>query len=138
MNKRTVLVAIVVAVMLASVSACGGGGGSGETDGPRVPTPPTEPEEPTPPATLEIDPGMLQAGCDPLHTDCLLPFPSDFYTEADAAMPNGHRVAFVRDALPANLSGVHVDPGPWARNDGFSPGAALVLRYPGVDLEYRY
>ncbi|HZR83219.1 MAG TPA: hypothetical protein VFD92_19150 [Candidatus Binatia bacterium] len=68
---------------------------------------------------------------DPDH--CLLPFPSDALTVADAATDTGRRVAFHAESMPANASGVHVDPTEWNRNDGFSPGAQITLVVPGLD-----
>lgn len=73
-------------------------------------------------------------GCEVLgQSRCLLPFPSDGYTVADASTDTGRRVAFQSAAMPANTSGVRVDPSGWNRNDGFSPGAPLVVRVPNLD-----
>lgn len=65
---------------------------------------------------------------------CLLPFPSNRWTRPDPTAATGRRIAFAPDALPRNTAGVHVDPTEWNRNDGFSPGSALVVHVPGVDL----
>ncbi len=64
---------------------------------------------------------------------CMLPFPDDFYTVKDPSSNTGRRIAFKSDAMPANASNVRVDPTPYARNDGFSPGQTIVLRVPGLD-----
>ena len=64
---------------------------------------------------------------------CMLPFPDDFYTAKDSSSNTGRRIAFKSDAMPANSSNVHIDPAPYARNDGFSPGQTIVLRVPGLD-----
>ncbi len=64
---------------------------------------------------------------------CMLPFPDDFYTVKDTSSNTGRRIAFQTDAMPANSSDVHIDAGPYRRNDGFSPGQAIVLRVPGLD-----
>jgi hypothetical protein len=64
---------------------------------------------------------------------CLLPFPNNRFTTGTS--PTSRRVAFKPEWLPANAAGKHVDPTEWNRNDGFSPGQALVLRVPGIDLE---
>jgi len=37
--------------------------------------------------------------------------------------------------MPANAGGVHIDPEHWNELDGFSPGAAVLLRIDDVDLE---
>ncbi|WP_239077099.1 hypothetical protein [Actinocatenispora rupis] len=74
-------------------------------------------------------------GCDPLvGGECLLPFPNDWYTRADAHSDTGRRVAFRPGVLPADALGVPVDPTAWNRSDGFSPGSTLTVRVPGVDL----
>lgn len=64
---------------------------------------------------------------------CMLPLPNDFYTVADPDSPTGRRVDFPREAMPANSKGIHVDPTEWNRNDGFSPGSAVLVHFPGVD-----
>ncbi|MEY2755623.1 MAG: hypothetical protein RJB65_1981 [Actinomycetota bacterium] len=75
-------------------------------------------------------------GCDPLDTTrCLLPFPSNAFTVADAATATGLRVAFPTEGMPVNESGVVVDPTEWNRNDGFSPNTPLLVRMPGLDAE---
>src|SRR5215469_4907101 len=44
-----------------------------------------------------------QAPCDPLGGgQCMLPFPSDYYTVADKAMPTGRRVHFPPGAFPTS------------------------------------
>jgi hypothetical protein len=74
--------------------------------------------------------------CDPLDPrHCLLPFPSDFHTVDDAALPTGRRLAFDVAAMPANADGVHIDPGAWRAADGFSPGSAILFWLEDVDLE---
>jgi hypothetical protein len=65
---------------------------------------------------------------------CMLPFPSDRFLTADASTPTGKRVAFDSASMPTNADGVPIDPAEWNRNDGFSPGAAVVVKVPGVDL----
>lgn len=66
--------------------------------------------------------------------ECLLPFPSDFLTVASDSTDTGRQVAFAREAMPANASGVHIDPTEWNRNDGFSPGAQIMVLLPGLDF----
>jgi hypothetical protein len=75
-------------------------------------------------------------GCDPLDPGrCLLPFPNDFYTVADDDLDTGRRVELPEEAMPTNAKGVAMDPTELNRNDGFSPGSALVTLLPGLDLE---
>jgi hypothetical protein len=64
---------------------------------------------------------------------CLLPFPDDYYTVADSSSATGRRVDFHAGAMPRNVSNTPIDPGPYGRNDGFSPGEGIVLKVPGLD-----
>ena len=89
--------------------------------------PPCCKTDPPPPAP-EADP------CDPIDpANCLYPFPSNFFTRPDATSPTGLRVAFPAKAMPKNKAGIQVDPTEWNRNDGFSPGASIITRIPGLD-----
>jgi hypothetical protein len=74
--------------------------------------------------------------CDPLEPSarCLLPFPNDYFTVRDGSVETGRRVDLAAAATPANAAGVHIDPTELNRNDGFSPGSALVALLPGIDL----
>ena len=74
--------------------------------------------------------------CDPISAlgqQCLFPYPNDFYTRPDASTPTGLRLDLKRDSMPQNASGVPVDPTEMNTSDGFSPGAPIVLRVPGMD-----
>lgn len=72
--------------------------------------------------------------CDPIDpAHCLLPWPNDFFTRPDASMPTGRRVNLSAAAMPRNAAGVPIDPTDWNRNDGFSPGALIVTKVPGLD-----
>ena len=81
-------------------------------------------------------------GCDDLDpTACLLPFPNDHFTTTDASTATGRRVNFSPAAMPRNGTevteggeGKPVDPLEWNRNDGFSPGSAVMTYVPGLDL----
>lgn len=76
-----------------------------------------------------------EPGCDPVDAAaCLLPFPSDYYTVADAGTATGIRVNLERSAMPENLPGTHINPAEWNRNDGFSPGSMLLAQVPDLDL----
>ncbi|MBU6282813.1 hypothetical protein KGQ64_11275 [bacterium] len=66
---------------------------------------------------------------------CVLPFPSNRFTVADASTDTGLRVAFAETTLPANAQGVHIDPTQWNRNDGFSPGAQMTTLVPRLDAK---
>jgi hypothetical protein len=65
---------------------------------------------------------------------CLMPFPNDFFTERDDSSATGRRVHLRSDAMPTNSSGVPINPTEWNRNDGFSPGSAIVTYVAGLDL----
>lgn len=71
-------------------------------------------------------------GYDPKY--CLLPFPSSRQALQDDSTLTGERIALKPEWMPANTSGTHINPVEWNRNDGFSPGQALVVRVPGIDL----
>jgi hypothetical protein len=64
---------------------------------------------------------------------CMLPFPDDYNTVADPATATGRRIDFHSGGMPKNAASVPVNPTPYALNDGFSPGVAMVVRVPGLD-----
>ena len=64
---------------------------------------------------------------------CLLPFPDDYYTTPDPSTATGRRIDLHAAAMPANAGGTPIDPAPYLRNDGFSPGQGIVLKVPGLD-----
>ncbi len=117
-------------------SACSGDDG-GEGDG-ATPVDAAQPEATPAPddvvAAIEADGGG--PACDPLDpTACLLPFPSDRFTVASPDTDTGLLVAFPEEGMPSNEDGVVADPTEWNRNDGFSPGTALLTVVPGLDTE---
>ncbi len=87
----------------------------------------------TPPAAVGV--AMPNPGrCDPLDPAvCLQPFPNDHFTVAAPGTPTGRRVKLARASMPSNVVGLSIDPREWNRNDGFSPGAPLIIRVPGLD-----
>ena len=73
--------------------------------------------------------------CDPIAPiGCLYPFPNDHFTVPDPDTPTGRRVALAEASMPANAEGVHIDPATWNELDGFSPGAAVLVQIPDLDL----
>ena len=73
--------------------------------------------------------------CNPLGgSSCMVPFPSDYYTVVDHQMPSGRKVLFPEAAMPANHVGIHISPSAYSRNDGFSPGASLLVHVAGLSL----
>jgi hypothetical protein len=74
------------------------------------------------------------ADCQPYSGGaCLFPFPDNRFTRADHASATGRRVHLPAAAMPVNTQGQQVKSGPWDRNDGFSPGSAILLHIPGLD-----
>ncbi len=89
---------------------------------------------PTDPASLGIDLSQ-QAFCDPLVPEqCMLPFPNDYFTVADASSKTRRRIHFTPQGLPKNDAAVPLDSTELNRSDGFSPGAALLFWMPAADL----
>ncbi len=75
-------------------------------------------------------------GCDAIDTTaCLLPFPSDSYTKADADSPTGKVLHFEAETMPKNKDGIGINPTEWNNLDGFSPGSPILVRFPGLSLE---
>jgi hypothetical protein len=74
------------------------------------------------------------ASCQPYSGKaCLFPYPDNRLTRADRTSATKLRVSLPAAAMPVNAKGVRVAPGAWNRNDGFSPGSAIVLHVPGLD-----
>ncbi|HEX2576034.1 MAG TPA: hypothetical protein VHK88_06770 [Aquihabitans sp.] len=94
----------------------GGGGGGG---GGSVTT-----EEPGVGACDDTDPAA-----------CLLPWPNDRFTRADATTATGRRLDLPAEGMPATGEAVRMQPAEWNRNDGFSPASSLVTVVPDLDPE---
>src|SRR5579859_790267 len=74
------------------------------------------------------------ADCQPFGaTPCLFPFPNNLFTVRDRTSATGLRVHLPAAAMPTSDRGQPVNPAPYDRNDGFSPGSAIVLHVPGLD-----
>jgi len=71
--------------------------------------------------------------CELVGNECLLPFPSDALTVADATTITGRRVALPESVMPISSAAIAVDPSRQNRADGFSPGSAGLVLIPGVD-----
>jgi hypothetical protein len=97
-------------------------------------------EEPTvgPRDALRVatDAVLAKAGlCDPTDpAACLLPFPNDTFTVADATTDTGRRLNLSPLATPRNAAGKPMDPTELNRNDGFSPGSPVLTVVPGMSL----
>ncbi|MDX2170619.1 MAG: hypothetical protein SF182_26335 [Deltaproteobacteria bacterium] len=73
--------------------------------------------------------------CDFLDpAECLYPFPSDYLTVADGSTDTGRRVNFHQASMPKNNANVPIIHTDYNRNDGFSPGTAMLLKVPGLNL----
>jgi hypothetical protein len=64
---------------------------------------------------------------------CLFPFPNDHFTRPDDATATKRRLDLNVLSMPTNRGGKPVDPTVINRNDGFSPGAKIVTKVPGLD-----
>src|SRR5207253_4820122 len=67
------------------------------------------------------------------ESDCLLPWPNNYFTTADASTATGIRVNVSPLATPRNAAGMPLDPTDWNRLDGFSPGSQIVTHIAGMD-----
>jgi hypothetical protein len=83
------------------------------------------------------DPGVDFASadrCDPIDpARCLFPWPNDHFTVRDRHSATGRRVSLDVRSMPANAAGVPIAPGDYSHSDGFSPGALIVTKVPGLD-----
>lgn len=119
--RRTAL-ALVVAVGLIA-SGCSSGDGRADQRGRSgQPTTTIVTEEPGTGACDDVDPAA-----------CLLPWPNDRFTRADASTATGRRVDLPADGMPRNAAGTPIDPAEWNRNDGFAPVSTLITVIPGLD-----
>ncbi|HEX4467800.1 MAG TPA: hypothetical protein VH025_11485 [Solirubrobacteraceae bacterium] len=68
-------------------------------------------------------------------SECMLPFPDDYYTKADPTSPTGRRIDFRELATPENAAHQHIEVGPYNTGDGFSPGSVIALKVPGIETK---
>lgn len=75
---------------------------------------------------------LTTTGCDPLVPEqCGFPFPSNVWLVDDPSTPTGHHVQFGAQTLP--LQGqTRIDPAPWTKSDGFSPGMTILTFLPNA------
>lgn len=69
----------------------------------------------------------------PGSSECMLPFPDDYYTKADVTSPTGRRIDFRELATPTNAAKQHIEVAPYNAGDGFSPGSVIALKVPGIE-----
>lgn len=78
---------------------------------------------------------LPEGDCDPLvEAQCALPWPSNLYLRADARRRTGYTLTFGAASLPANPSGVHVDPTPFKQLDGYGVGTPIMVQFPNLDV----
>ncbi|MDM4770795.1 hypothetical protein [Solimonas sp. SE-A11] len=123
---------LALAFLLAGLAACHNSSSvapGGQTGNPE----PIPEEKPSIDSQLGLD--LLPGTCDPLDPNyCTFPWPNDFFTVADASMDTGRRLNLQLAAMPRNVLLKPITPTDWNKNDGFSPGNAILTRIPGVDL----
>jgi hypothetical protein len=74
--------------------------------------------------------------CDPIDpAACLLPWPNDRFTRADAATVTGRRLDLPAEGMPANATGTRIDPTEWNRSDGFAPVSIAMTHIAELDVE---
>jgi hypothetical protein len=79
-------------------------------------------------------PAAVTSQCDPIDpAHCMLPFPNDYFTVSSSTTDTGRRVRFLAADMPKNTSATPIAPGPYNRNDGFSPGQTILTHVPGLD-----
>ena len=79
-------------------------------------------------------PANPAANCQPFSgAPCLLPFPNNLFTRPDRSTPTRLRVNLPQNAMPVNASGQRISVAEYDRNDGFSPGSAMIAHVPGLD-----
>jgi hypothetical protein len=92
-------------------------------------------DKPTGPVTPHDKP----TGCHPFSQgketgDCLLPFPSSYFTVADSNSPTGMRLSFPNQTMPISNynenSKLPIDPAPLNKRSGFSPGTPIMVLFP--------
>jgi len=144
--SRTGAVTLALVVGALTISTVGAPVPAGSAGGPAAPVSAPAPtgasattDAPGAPATASTPPAAeadaVPTGCDPLDpTQCLLPYPDNFFTVRDRSTPTGRRVEFPLAAMPQSASGVSIDPTAFNRNDGFSPGTPVLLHVNGIDL----
>jgi hypothetical protein len=84
-----------------------------------------------------LPPIETSEGCDfiadPGNSVCMLPFPDDYYTVADASTATGRQIDFTTEATPTNVEGKHIEAAPYNESDGFSPGSVILVKVPGIE-----
>jgi hypothetical protein len=77
--------------------------------------------------------GVCEFIAQPHSPLCMLPFPSDHFTRRDPSSPTGRRIDFENAGMPTNVLGQPIQAAPYNASDGFSQGATILLKVPGID-----
>lgn len=85
------------------------------------------------PGDVDLSQGKKCEFIDDPANPCLGTFPNDFFTRPDRTSGTGLRLDINPDATPMNTSHRHIGVDSLNTSDGFSPGASIVLRIPGLD-----
>lgn len=73
--------------------------------------------------------------CDPLQpSQCAFPWPSSLYLAEDPTRATGFTLRFGERSLPVNFRGVHIDPAPYERMDGYGVSTPLLVFFPHLDV----
>ena len=64
----------------------------------------------------------------------MLPFPNDFFTQADASTATGKRLRISDQTFPVSDNGEPILANEWNQLDGFSPLPAILAYFPEVSL----
>ncbi|HEX8074945.1 MAG TPA: hypothetical protein VF545_08185, partial [Thermoleophilaceae bacterium] len=67
------------------------------------------------------------------EADCMFPWPNDFFTTGDATTDTKRRLNLNLLSMPKNVEGKPIDPAPYNRNDGFSPGSLITTKVRGLE-----
>lgn len=86
-----------------------------------------------PDAGAPLPPLQVAEGCNPLAAehDCLLPYPSNYFLQEDAALPSGHRVKLTAAAKLKTPAGAPFDFTDLHPADGYSHGTQMLALFPG-------
>src|SRR6185312_6289461 len=68
----------------------------------------------------------------PSQSLCMVPFPDDYYTVPDSGSETGKRINFQTAGMPENALGKHIDAVPYNASNGFSQGATILVKIPGI------
>src|SRR5438128_1137957 len=69
----------------------------------------------------------------PGRSECMLPFPDDYYTKADPTTPTRRRIDFRELAMPKNAAGAPIEVAHYNTGDGLSTGSVITLKIPGIE-----